>query len=207
MDLGLELLNTSSATMYSMPIWWPDNIIVGVFYLLLGICGAAVMVYFGEWDKLLGKSARIIEIENEIEVKREIANKITDPKNVDARKKFEDMINEDEDRLDRERKDIRTKGMILYLFIGGVIAATLANSIVEAVGFGAGWTGLIGVFGIKKDIQLKKESRNRETQSMEEKYEDAIKKIEDAYYSGLSDAVEKIAKAENKNVNDILNLL
>ncbi len=203
----MEIVNISSMAVSTMPMWWPDNIIVGILFLILGICGAAVMVYIGEWDKLMGKSARIIEIENEIDVKREIANKITDPKDVDARKKFEDMINEDEDRLDRERKDIRTKGMVLYLLIGGVVAAILANSMVEAVGFGAGWTGLIGVFGIKKDNELQKESRNTETLSMEEKYENAIKKIEDAYYRGLSDAVEKIAKAENKNKDDILKLL
>lgn len=195
----MGIVNASDIIVSNMPMWWPDNIFVGVLFLILGICGAAIMVYIGEWDKLMGNSVRIIEIENEIEEKRKIASKITDLKDVDTRKKYEDMINEDEDRLDRERKDNRITGMVLYLFIGGAIAAILANSMVEAVGFGAGWTGFIGVFGIKKDNELKKESRNTETQSLDEKFEDLIKKIEDAYNRGFSDAHKQIAETENKN--------
>lgn len=203
----MEIVNASSIAVSSMPMWWPDNLLFGVLFFILGICGAAIMVYIGEWDKLMGKSARVKEIENEIEKKREISDKITDSKEVDTRKKFEDMINEDEDRLDRERKDTRIMGIILYLFIGGVIAAILANSMVEAVGFGAGWTGLIGVFGIKKDSELRKESRDTETQNLVENSEKVIKeKTEDAYYRGFSDAIEKIAQAENKNTEDILKL-
>ncbi len=204
-------LNASSIAVSSMPVWWPDNAIFGVLLGILGICGAAIMVYIGEWDRLMGRSARIIEIENEIEEKRKIANKITDPKEVDIRKKFEDMINEDEDRLDRERNETRKTGIILYLFIGGVVAAILADSMVEAVGFGAGWTGLIGVFGIKKDSELKEKSRATaiiDMQDMQEKLKDTIaKKTEEAYYSGLSDMVEKIAKAENRNPEELLKLL
>lgn len=200
--------NASSIAVSSMPVWWPDDVIFGILLGILGICGAAIMVYIGEWDKLMGKSARIVEIENEIEMKRKIANKITDPKEVDIRKKFEDMINEDEDRLDRERKEIITRGLLLYLFIGGVVAAILADSMIEAVGFGAGWTGLIGVFGIKKDSELKEKSRITEMLDMEENMKAIITKTtkttEEAYYRGLSDAVERIAKAENKNAEEIL---
>lgn len=204
----MEIVNASSMAVSSMPVWWPDNSLVGILFFILGICGAAIMVYIGEWDKLMAKSARIIEIENEIEKKREISDKITDSKEVDTRKKYEDMINEDEDRMDRERRDTRITGIILFMFIGGVLAAILANSMVEAVGFGAGWTGLIGIFGIKKDNELRKESRDTETQNLIENSERVFKeKTEGAYIQGFTDAIERIAKAEKKNIEDIYKLV
>ena len=147
----------------------------------------------------------MLEIEGEIASKRKIAKKIEDPEEVEKRKKWEVMINENEDRLDRERKSVRTQGIILYLFIGGVIAAILANSMVEAVAFGAGWTGFIGIFGIKKDSEERRKLRDKEDDE-ELKYIDEIltKKTSDAYYKGYSDAVEEITEKQNMTVEEII---
>lgn len=198
-------LNVNTTGMVAMPVWWPDNILMGVLFALLGVVGAAIMVYLGEWEKLLGKSARILEIENQIASNRKIANEIKDPREVDTRRKWEDIITRYENRLDTERRFIRNLGITLYLLIGGVIAAVLANSMVEAIAFGAGWTGFIGIFGIKKDSEERRKVRDKEDDE-ELKYMDEIltKKTSNAYYKGYSDAVEEITEKQNMTVEDII---
>ncbi len=198
-------MNVNTTGMVAMPVWWPDNILMGVLFALLGVVGAAIMVYLGEWEKLLGKSARILEIENQIASNRKIANEIKDPREVDTRRKWEDIITRYENRLDTERRFIRNLGITLYLLIGGVIAAVLANSMVEAIAFGAGWTGFIGIFGIKKDSEERRKVRDKEDDE-ELKYMDEIltKKTSNAYYKGYSDAVEEITEKQNMTVEDII---
>ena len=198
-------MNISATNIAAMPIWWPNDISMGVLFALLGVVGAAIMVYLGEWDKLLGKSARILEIENQIASNRKIANEIKDPNEVGIRERWEDIINRYENRLDTERRFVRNLGIILYLFIGGVIAAVLANSMVEAIAFGAGWTGFIGIFGIKKDSEERRKVRDKEDDE-ELKYMDEIltKKTSNAYYKGYSDAVEEITEKQNMTFEDII---
>lgn len=167
----------------TMPVWWPDDIGVGILFCLLGVCGAAIMVFIGEWDKLMGKSARIVELEDEIRKKREIADKLKEDKTGD-RKDWEQMINAGEDRLDRERWRNLSMGIILYLFIGGVIAAILANGMIEAVAFGAGWTGFLGIFGLKKDSEKRAATREEESRKQDE---DFTKELGEMYYDGYRD--------------------
>ena len=201
-------MNVNTTDMVAMPVWWPNDISMGVLFALLGVVGAAIMVYLGEWDRLLGKSARILEIENQIASNRKIANEIKDPGEVEKRKQWEDMINVDEDRLDGERKSVRTQGVILYLFIGGVMAAILANGVVEAVAFGAGWTGFIGMFGIKKDSDERKKRRDKMEDEDLKDFETRPEVIQGLYDKGFSagseEIVEKIAKIENTTVGEII---
>lgn len=196
-------MGINATNIAAMPIWWQDDISMGIFLFLLGVTGAAIMVYLGELEKLTGKSSRIIEIEEEIKEKRKIASKLGEDKTND-REKWEKMINDDENILDRERRNITNQGIILYIFIGGMIAAVLADSMVEAVGFGAGWTGFIGMFGIKKDSD---ERRKKRDEIDETDKKDIEKQIVDAFDKGRLDGaqkiVEELAKIENTTVETI----
>jgi hypothetical protein len=204
-------MDTNVTGMIDMPIWWPTNILLGIFFFVLGVVGASIMVYLGEWERLLGKSARILEIEAEIASKRSIADQIKDPDEAEKRRKWEEMINEDEDRLDRERRTVRSQGVILYLFIGGILAAILANSLVEAVAFGAGWTGFLGMFGIKRDSEERRKYRNEEDDKALENFKTLAEKTQNAYNKGRSDGaeeiVDKIARIENITVAELLERL
>ncbi len=192
----------------SMPVWWPDDIFIGIFFFILGICGAAIMVYLGEIEKLLGKSTRILEIESEIESKKKEREKIKVPENTNDRIKWEELINKDKEQLYRERNSVRTQGIILYVFIGGVIATILANSMIEAVAFGAGWTGLIGLFGIKKDSKERREKREEQDEEEYESYEKTLKEnISNSYHRGYFDAIVEIANIQNTTADAILNKL
>lgn len=198
-----------------MPVWWPNNISVGMLFFLLGVVGAAITVYFGEWEKLIGKSALMLEIEDEIEAKRKIAKIIEDPREVELREKWEGLIAQDQNRLDKERQFVRMQGTVLYLIIGGVFAAILANTVLEAVAFGAGWTGLIGVFGIKKDSETRRKIRDQKDEESLEKLstiqDELTVKIRDAYKKGRSDGaeevVDKLAQVENITVGELIDKL
>ena len=196
-------MDINAINIAAMPIWWPNDILIGIFFFSLGIGGAMIMVYLGDWEKLRGKSVRIIEIEEDIKEKRKRANKLND-NNTDYRETWE-LINKDQNRLDRERKFNITIGITLYLLIGGIVATILADSTIEAVAFGAGWTGLIGVFGLKKDSEGRAKVREEETTKQEEDFREISRKnIDGAYYQGYSDAIERIAKIENESVEEII---
>jgi hypothetical protein len=145
-----------------MPIWWPDNISVGVFFFLLGVTGAAIMVYLGSWDKLMGNTARLLELDDQIKSFRGQLEKAKD----DGEKEFlRDLIKTQAEVQNNHKKLSIIVGIIIYLFVGGIVASILANSMLEAVTFGAGWTGFIGVFGIKEDFE-KRINRVDETNNL-----------------------------------------
>ncbi|RZN42801.1 MAG: hypothetical protein EFT35_01665 [Methanophagales archaeon ANME-1-THS] len=199
-------MDTNMTGVMGMPTWWPQDILVGFFLFVLGVVGASIMVYLGEWERLLGKSARILEIEAEIASKRRIADQLKDPAEAEQRQTWEAMINEDEDRLDRERRMVRSQGLILYLVIGGVLAAILANSLLEAVAFGAGWTGLLGMFGIKKDSEERRRLRNEaDDKELEEFNKTLAEKTQEAYNTGRShgaeEIIEQLARIEHNMYN------
>lgn len=196
-------MDINAANMATMPIWWPNDILIGIIFFSLGIGGAMIIVYLGDWEKLMRRSVRIVEIEEDIREKKKRANKLKEDK-TSYRETWE-LINRDQDRLDRERKFNITLEITLYLLIGGVVATILADSAIEAVAFGAGWTGLIGVFGLKKDSEERAEVREEETTKQEKDFREISKKnIDEAYYRGYSDAIERIAKIENISVEKII---
>jgi hypothetical protein len=49
---------------------------------------------------------------------------------------------------------------LLYAVLGAAIAALLARDLLQAVLIGAGWTGLLGSIGLKKDYETRKEMKD-----------------------------------------------
>ncbi|WP_406661295.1 hypothetical protein V7O66_01895 [Methanolobus sp. ZRKC3] len=206
-----------------MPMWWPENVSVGYFFFILGLAGAAIMVYLGSWDKLLGNSARILELEKEIKSFRKELKEEAD----DSQKEFiREWINSQRKQLNREKTFSQIAGIIIYLFVGGVVATILADNLLEAITFGAGWTGLIGIFGIKADAEKRRnevdmeDARNADIiEGKIGKAQDKIKmdisnkievaqanikkeygeKITDAYLEGYADGIEAVAKVRNED--------
>ncbi|WP_342305161.1 hypothetical protein [Methanolobus sp. ZRKC5] len=218
-------MDVNVTSVLEMPIWWPNNISVGVFFFLLGVTGAGIIVYLGSWDKLMGNTARILELQDQTESVRELLKETTD--NGDKDRLWQEIVRK-ENELNKEKWFFRYLGIILYLFVGGMIASILANSMLEAVAFGAGWTGLIGVFGIKKDVDERMKRRDEDksldqhdAEVIKNNYEDKIKeyshiisetrnkiedmeeKLKDSYYSGYADAIEKVAQLKGLDSKEL----
>jgi hypothetical protein len=47
-------------------------------------------------------------------------------------------------------------GLLFYIVLGAFFASALARDLVQAVVIGAGWTGLVGTFGLKQDFAARK---------------------------------------------------
>lgn len=188
----MTLIATDITTVAGMPVWWPD-FSIGIFFVLLGFVGAGIMVFLGEWDKLLGRSARILELEEEINSKRKIAEKLTDKEDINTRKDWEDRIDKDENRMAAERNLTTYIGIVLYIFIGGMLASVIANNPLQAVAVGAGWTALLGTFGIKKDSDERREIRGKKDDELLGDWNDVLnKKTDNAYKTGYKDALEEL---------------
>lgn len=218
-------MDVNITSVLEMPIWWPDHISVGIFFFLLGVTGAGIIVYLGSWDKLMGNTARILELQDQTESFRELLKETTDDGDKD--RLWQEIVRK-ENELNKEKWFFRYLGIILYLFVGGMIASILANSMLEAVAFGAGWTGLIGVFGIKKDVDERMKRRDEDksldqhdAEVIKSNYEDKIKeyshlisetrtkiesmeeKLKDSYYGGYADAIEKVAQLKGLDSKEL----
>ena len=217
-------MTIDATTVASMPIWWGEDFLMGILFAVAGVIGAAIIIFFylEELDRLLGKSVSIGQLEDEIKSNKKNADDTDDKEN---RNYFLERINQAQNQLNEERNFIRSQGIILFLVIGSAIAAMFASSTLEALVSDAGWTGIVGGVGIKKDSEKKRDLRNqidgedmieyeqlkqkvkKEREEDRKKFEQILKKNIDTYYSGYSNAIEDIAKVENTTVEDLFDKL
>ncbi len=194
-----------------MPIWWPDYISVGIFFFVLGVTGAAIIVYLGRWDEFMENTARILELDEHIKCLKSKQSKAID--DTDKERLWQEMMKQQEE-LNKEKGFIRNMGIVIYLFVGGTVASIMANSMLEAVAIGAGWTGLIGAFGIKKnaDERMKRADKDasqdaRTADMITKKHEKINKEHEEktieAYSDGYADAIETAARVMDIDSKDL----
>ena len=205
---------TNVTAIGSMPSWWPDNLQLGAFFFFLGILGAGIVIYFGGLENFVGKSKRVLDMEDDIYLKKVIADKIVDPDHYVKREIWEKMIDDDNKRLDKEWRSIRIQNSLLYLFIGGGLAAILAKDMTQAVAVGAGWTGILGVFGIKANFEEKLDKRNKidevNMKVTEEKLKEAqnkLKEAHDSYKDGYSQAISDLGEKTKQDPNVLIDIL
>ncbi|HUS76086.1 MAG TPA: hypothetical protein VMY43_08775 [Methanothrix sp.] len=161
-----------------LPIWWNNDPYLGLLFFLLGVSGAAIIVYIyiGNFEKIIGQSVTCLEIEKDIEKKKnEIEVLRKEFKHHDCRIGLEEIVYKKEDRLYKEKNLTRLEGIILYLFIGGIVSSILAKGVFEAVFIGAAWTSFLGVFGLKKDAEGRKTLKDEELNVSENDYNTLVK--------------------------------
>ncbi|MDY0130241.1 MAG: hypothetical protein RBR63_08685 [Methanosarcina vacuolata] len=190
----------------NVPFWWGTDRTIGLLYFLLGISGASIMIYIGEWDRLLGTSSIRLQIEENIEYMKKKLDNNDDISEFDTIWK---SINKEEEALYKEIKRGEFYGAIIYLFVGGIVAMILATDLVEAIAFGAGWTGFLGTFLVKKDEEKRQKIRNIKYDDIQKKvFEDFESKLKDkvasSYYRGYTDAIGAVASSENRSFDEIL---
>lgn len=202
---GSMTLNASQLTS-PLPIWWNSDPYLGLFFFLLGVCGAAITVYLyiGNFEKLIGKSTDCLNIEKDIlSKKNEIENLKDKLKSHECRMQLENLIKDKEGLLIKEKNGIKIQGAILYLFIGGILASIIAKGIIDAVAIGAAWTTVLGVFGIKKEVQELKSVKDEEITISESDYDNITAELNqtldalDSAYIQLDDASETIKNNED----------
>ena len=69
-------------------------------------------------------------------------------------------VNDLRDDYNRERGAQFALGAVLYVLLGAFVATLLAQDILQALAFGAGWTGLVGSLGLKADFEERKAEKD-----------------------------------------------
>jgi hypothetical protein len=193
----------------SMPIWYNKDNYIGLFFFILGVTGAAMMIYIGGVDKLLigNREKVLLDKENEIaKEKLDIDDDLKQGKENDAHRRRQ-HLRALQDGLERERGFQRKIGLFLYLFIGGVISAAFASGSIQAFTFGAGWTAFVGLFGIKKDSEERSSLKDKNIMELSREYESQIRMLQ----NGLGDLETRLLNEYKagfeKGKDDTLDLL
>lgn len=148
--------------------WYPDLWtgalfaglgLIGSFVTIFGLIGGAVPGTAGQ-VKIDANTARLDRLSKRLEVL--IFASTPDAGVVTA---VETAVNNLRDDLKAERWRQFAIATVFYAFLGAFFSAFLAQDMLQALVIGAGWTGLLGTLGLKKDYAerkaVKDENQNR----------------------------------------------
>lgn len=152
--------NIEPVTVFSWAASDPPDWKQGGFYLLLGAFGALVTVYSLIGAALPGTAGQVkidihtIHLENMSEQLKKLVD--TSPHDTEAINAVGKVVNDLRDDLWKERWRQFGIAAMLYVFLGAFFSVLLAQDMLQALVIGAGWTGLTGTLGLKKDYEKRK---------------------------------------------------
>jgi hypothetical protein len=157
---------------------------LGWLYALLGLVGALVTMFSSIGGAVPGTAgqAKIDADEKRLQLYNEDLRKLTldpqtDSKRIDAVNEVVDRLRDD---LHAERWRQFGIALLFYTFLGAFFAMALAQDLLQALVIGAGWTGYMGSFGLKRDAQERKNVKNEviaEVQTLVDGLEESGHKI------------------------------
>jgi hypothetical protein len=157
--------NTTGAPAEVQILTWfysnPQRIDLGIMFAIFGLVGALCTIFFA-----VGSSLPAVAGQNKIDsdaatleemsqnLKGLVANPLaTTPETITAVQK---AVNSHRDDLRSERWRQFFVGSVLYGILGAAVATMLAQTILQALIIGAGWTGFVGSLGVKYDYAKRK---------------------------------------------------
>lgn len=162
----------------------------GIIFFILGALGAAIIVYLSLNTSLpgLNTSVNIRKLETEIASDKKEQEQLWKDwkkgKEESVAKQLERLdnrIEKDENRLEVEKKYLQRTSIALYIPIGAAVSTLLAADFIQAIAFGAGWTGLVSMIGITRQRGEEKVERDLDSTEVDEKnqkLEEIIKTFE-----------------------------
>jgi hypothetical protein len=168
------------------------NIGEGIGFFALGLLGALVTIYLflGEWLPSMGGKTRYetlrIEIEDLEERRQELirlredfiggaGEPLSDDQRAEASRLSDEIRaeiatkNSDADALYRR---ILAQGFALYALLGGAFAVLFAETLMQALLIGFGWTAIADRLGLKREEATKTGVRDREIRKLEKSAEE-----------------------------------
>ena len=119
--------------------------LVGALVTLFGLIGGVVPGTAGQ-ARIDADSKRLEVMSTRLD--ELIANSASSPATIEAVKS---AVNELRDDLRSEKWSQFAIAAFLYAILGASLAAILSDTFLQAIVIGAGWTGLVGSLGLKKD--------------------------------------------------------
>jgi hypothetical protein len=143
----------------------------GILYAIMGFVGALVTLFgmIGGAVPGTGGFARIEANLKRLEEREKKVDELINDPNKDSKflEKVEKATNNLRDDLRVDRRNQFLLASVLYAFLGAFFAALLAKDLVQALVIGAGWTGLIGVLGLKRDYRERKQIKDEISTKLE----------------------------------------
>ena len=146
----------------SIATWFPTgNYLLGATLALFGAVGAIFTAFTLVGGVVPGTAGKA-----QLDKDRELLDRLTE--NMETALKagaagaseLRQAVNELRDDYNSERNRQFVLGALLYIFLGAFFSALLAKDILQALAFGAGWTGIIGSLGLKNDFDERKAEKD-----------------------------------------------
>jgi hypothetical protein len=177
-----------------------DNIGTALGFFSLGLIGALVTIYLflGEWLPSMGGKAQyetlLLEID-ELTDRRDVlmslredftegGDELSAERREEAKHLSEELQGEAEAKTKRAEtlhRRILAQGFLLYALLGGAFAVLFAETLMQALLVGFGWTAVADRFGLKREESEKAPRRDQEIRKLEkaaEEGEDAKRALE-----------------------------
>lgn len=151
-----DLANPLSWVVKERPINWEKGILLTV----LGLVGAMVTT-FGLIGGAVPGTAGQAKIDLDTQRLERWSERLETlvqetPPSPEAIRAVEQSVNNLRDDLGAERWRQFAIASFLYLFLGATFAAIFASDLLQALLIGAGWTGIAGSLGLKRDYAERK---------------------------------------------------
>lgn len=165
---ALKVSNLFTWTRTTPPDWKRGGLFAGLGLMgslvtIFGLIGGAVPGTVGQ-AKIDADSERLDRLSQQLEVL------ITDPRpDAAAVAAVEVTVNNLRDDLRTERWRQFGIAMVLYALLGAFFSALLAQDMLQALVVGAGWTGVLGSLGLKKDYAERKATKDAALEKVTER--------------------------------------
>lgn len=160
------------------PIDWSS----GVIFALSGLIGALVTI-FGLIGTAVPGTAGQVSIEEDCDrlrslcQKQDIVLKETGNINVNEADILQKAVGDLRDDISKERWRQFGIAAFMYAVIGAFFAAFLAQDALQALMIGAGWTGVMGSLGLKRDYEERSSKKNNAINELQKRVDEQNKKI------------------------------
>lgn len=146
----------------SIATWFPaGNYLLGATLALFGAVGAIFTAFTLVGGVVPGTAGKAQLDKDKELLDRLTANMETSLKSGAAgAADLRQAVNDLRDDYNSERNRQYFLGALLYIFLGAFFSALLAKDILQALAFGAGWTGVIGSLGLKNDFDQRKDEKD-----------------------------------------------
>ena len=154
-----EPIKTTANLFSWFPVWWKGALFAG-----LGLIGALVTI-FGLIGGAVPGTAGQVKIDADTAQlyrwSKQLGELIGAPtRDAAAIAAVGKAVNDLRDDLRMERRHQFAIATVLYALLGAFFSAFLAQDMLQALVIGAGWTGLLGTLGLKKDYAERKAKKD-----------------------------------------------
>ena len=159
----------------------PPNWTLGLLYAFLGLVGALVAIFALIGSAVPGtEGAAIIEADTiRLKNNSDRLDTLIQSEKCDSEciKALGTVVNDLRDDINAEKWHQFKYAVPIYLILGAVFATMLALTLLQAILIGFGWTGVIGVLGLKSDYQYRKSLKDAQMDDQKKQIKDLEAKV------------------------------